>query len=231
MHFWDWAPDGQFMVYDSGGTLYLIRPDGTWNMAIPGQPANYNYDASWSPDGQWIVFVSDNGVGDTDLYIIHPNGTGLTQLTTDGALTTERTPDWAPNSTTVVYATTTDANIYAVDSASPGALSVFIALPGGTTAFPHFSPNGNFILFAYDDGISGMGWDIWVALGDGSGPMVWPNPGINDANDQIYPNWGRIMPDIIYLSDQASPGTFEIYIVGSLIANGWSDEASPNWMP
>ncbi len=230
MLFNDWSPDGQYMVYESNGTLYTIHPDGTWNAAIPGQPANYNYEAAWSPDGQWIVFVSDAGMGVSDLYMIRPNGSGLTQLTTDGATTAEFNPDWAGDSITVVYATTSDANIQYVQSTAPGVPAILVTLPGGITANPHFSPDDTYLVFAHDE-VLGNGWDIWLALADGSSPQVIPLPGINDANQQAEPNWSRDSTQIIYLSDQDVPGVNEIYIMGVQVVNGWSNEMAPNWMP
>ncbi|MDL1917435.1 MAG: hypothetical protein DCC53_16530 [Chloroflexi bacterium] len=39
---------------------------------------------SWSPDGQWIAFASDRA-GSEDIYLVHPDGTSLTQVTANAA--------------------------------------------------------------------------------------------------------------------------------------------------
>ncbi|MGK4301767.1 TolB family protein, partial [Klebsiella pneumoniae] len=38
---------------------------------------------NWSPDGEWIAFASDRhdpGSGSFEIYLIHPDGTGLRKL-------------------------------------------------------------------------------------------------------------------------------------------------------
>jgi Tol biopolymer transport system component len=62
--------------------------------------ANLDYDACdprWSPDGQWIVFASDEGLDSErrhnfDIWAMRPDGTGKTQLTTNGSL--DDNPCW-----------------------------------------------------------------------------------------------------------------------------------------
>jgi Tol biopolymer transport system component len=51
-----WSPTGEWIAYDSLGTLMLIHPDGTGRQALlfrgdPGLPG-----VDWSPDGQWLVY-------------------------------------------------------------------------------------------------------------------------------------------------------------------------------
>jgi Tol biopolymer transport system component len=45
----------------------------TTDLAADTQP-------EWSPDGEWIAFLSDRS-GHVDLYVVHPDGTGLRRLT------------------------------------------------------------------------------------------------------------------------------------------------------
>ena len=46
--------------------------------ASPG----FEYSPSYSADGQWIVFTRERN-GQADLYRVHPDGSGLEQLTDD----------------------------------------------------------------------------------------------------------------------------------------------------
>lgn len=89
-----WSPDGSRLTYhrelpqEDGSLLtavYVVNADGTGETRLtdPGMVAGA---PDWSPDGQWIVFSTYplnvfQGGGDSQLYRIHPDGTGLEQLT------------------------------------------------------------------------------------------------------------------------------------------------------
>jgi Tol biopolymer transport system component len=96
-----WSPDGTQLVYykvakDADGRptgsseMFVVNEDGSGLHALktPGLAAG---DPDWSPDGSLIVFSTepihewnDAGVADhPDVYTIHPDGTGLKQLTFD----------------------------------------------------------------------------------------------------------------------------------------------------
>jgi Tol biopolymer transport system component len=52
-----WSPAGDWIAYDSLGTLMLIHPDGTGHQALFDRGA-YGYlpGVAWSPDGQWLIY-------------------------------------------------------------------------------------------------------------------------------------------------------------------------------
>jgi len=96
-----WSPDGKQLVYyqvakDADGKptgsseMYIVNTDGTGlhPLKTPGLASG---DPHWSLDGSLIVFSTepihewnDAGVADhPDVYTIHPDGTGLKQLTFD----------------------------------------------------------------------------------------------------------------------------------------------------
>jgi len=53
-----WSPTGEWIAYDSLGTLMLIRPDGTGHQALVFRGDDALVRASsWSPDGQWLVYT------------------------------------------------------------------------------------------------------------------------------------------------------------------------------
>jgi Tol biopolymer transport system component len=91
-----WSPDGtqiafRSAIYFSAGpydrnALYVVNTDGTGltNLSAPGDVIRSNFD--WSPDGNWIAFTSRQEIPygtETwgDIYLIHPDGTGLMRLT------------------------------------------------------------------------------------------------------------------------------------------------------
>jgi dipeptidyl aminopeptidase/acylaminoacyl peptidase len=68
-------------------------------------------DPDWSPDGSLIVFQSPpeaNQGGEQNIFTIHPDGTGLTQLTAhlsseaDGKQGTFH-PSWSPDGSQIVF--------------------------------------------------------------------------------------------------------------------------------
>ena len=54
-----WSPTGEWIAYDSLGTLMLIHPDGTGHQALLSD-SQFEFwpGMAWSPDGQWLVYRS-----------------------------------------------------------------------------------------------------------------------------------------------------------------------------
>jgi len=98
----NWSPQGNEIVFTARvapsdrATLWLVHSDGTGLHRIPvagcGGVANLpdgtrNPDAagcvepSWSPDGRKILFSRQQGSGQSDAYIVNPDGSHLFQLT------------------------------------------------------------------------------------------------------------------------------------------------------
>ncbi len=61
--------------------LYISNADGTGERKlIPS--TGFDYHASFSKDGQWVVFTSErDGAGQSNLYRVKVDGTGLERLT------------------------------------------------------------------------------------------------------------------------------------------------------
>jgi Tol biopolymer transport system component len=94
-----WSPDGTKVVFgapslDASGTpdfttsaVYVAEADGSHVEAIT-EPGAFTEAAGWSPEGDWIVFNKKSGpigVKGSDLYLVHPDGSGLRAITTEGA--------------------------------------------------------------------------------------------------------------------------------------------------
>lgn len=55
----DWSPTGEWIAYDSAGTLKMIRPDGTGDQSLVVRPYGTPLSlpaTTWSPDGQWLIY-------------------------------------------------------------------------------------------------------------------------------------------------------------------------------
>jgi TolB protein len=113
------SPDGKQLAFVSsraGGTADLWTLDVATRRAKPltSGPGG-DFRPSWSPDGAWIAFSSDRGTGlpfshgrwehlhVVDIYLIHPDGSGLKRLTQQGK---DRTfcgnPRWSADSHRVI---------------------------------------------------------------------------------------------------------------------------------
>ena len=88
-----WSPDGSQLTYwrylptgtDTFETAaFVINADGTNERRLT-DPEMFAADPDWSPDGRWIVFYTypwgDFCCEVSNLYRIHPDGSGMEQLT------------------------------------------------------------------------------------------------------------------------------------------------------
>jgi Tol biopolymer transport system component len=71
----------------------------------PGVEGAQEHNPSWSSDGTKIAFDSKPGQysADMDIYVMAPDGSGLTNLTNTPTLR-EADPAWSPDGTKIVYA-------------------------------------------------------------------------------------------------------------------------------
>ena len=61
--------------------------------------------ARWSPDGRWIAFDQVNRPGGAhDLFLVHPDGTGLRMIPTATGDNGSCCAQWSPTSTSLIYA-------------------------------------------------------------------------------------------------------------------------------
>jgi Tol biopolymer transport system component len=120
----DYSPDGARIAFSAGiDQVGVVNTDGTDFRLIT--PPNFNGDGglSWSPDGRWIVF---NRPGSGNLYVVHPNGTGLRQLALPGAGRGRAhafAPGWSPDGARLVFSMYTAAS---------GQVDLYTAKPDGS---------------------------------------------------------------------------------------------------
>ena len=82
-----WAPDGSALLYVSGSSLLVADLQGATQSTLPaGEP-------SWSSQGAILLGT------DTDLYQVHPDGTGSMKLSNGTYLA----PVWAPDGASFVF--------------------------------------------------------------------------------------------------------------------------------
>ena len=88
---WDdepqWSPDGKRLVFlrvdlaKEKDALFTVDVDDGELVQVTPWDLNAGNDPDWSPDGKWIVFTPHARDGSENVHKIHPDGTGLTNLT------------------------------------------------------------------------------------------------------------------------------------------------------
>jgi len=90
-----WSADGQKVAFaaDSGTGQARLFVSGVpiteWNQIAQFPSIDLT---AWSPDGNWISFRVQDGQGNQDYYVVHPDGTGLKNVTATDKLPTEDRP-------------------------------------------------------------------------------------------------------------------------------------------
>ena len=175
------SSEGKWIVYEreeGGNGVWIMRANGTGGHRLTRNPFNAggecgcDTDPNFSPDGKWVSFVRVKRDHELQaLFAIHPNGTGLHQITPYSWEVAVK-HDWSPDGKRILLTTNADfvrpgasANMVTIspDGSSKTDLTRFT---GGTTnAFAgSFSPDGKQIVFRLEKGNT---YSLAVADGDG----------------------------------------------------------------
>jgi hypothetical protein len=146
-----WSPDGSVAAFPypisadgNRAALFLFNPrDLTWKSI-----AEFNFidPPMWSPDGNWLAFRVQDGMGKDEVYTIHPDGTGLTNLSANAKIPAEGQPyvlnGWINNN---VILRGRDDMIYLVRADYPTVKPLFDTPWIKSIFFP--SPDGYFLAY------------------------------------------------------------------------------------
>ena len=114
----DWSPDGTRVVFaaffksstgsGSQSAAFVVNVDGggLHQLTPNGLGAKH---PRWSPDGRLIAFnneVQVFGTATTQVYVVHPNGSGLTRVTDPTNRDISFEPMWSPDSTKLLFSRT-----------------------------------------------------------------------------------------------------------------------------
>jgi len=114
-----WAPDSRRLAFvreaetcnsddaNFATNIFVIRADGIRERAITNEVAVHNTQPEWARDGRSLVYArlfegECHLDGDSDIYLVRPDGSGRRPLTTDKRCC-QQDPTWSPNGRWVVY--------------------------------------------------------------------------------------------------------------------------------
>ena len=162
-----WSPDGRRIAFGAAKTakdnfrLYLLETAS--DQVVPlTDGSTEDFLPAWSPDGHWIAFgrARDLSPNAFDLWRIHPDGTGLQQLTTSPD--DENRPAWSPDGMLIAFKARGTITVMDVSGANR---SVLTDTPAKQID-PAWSPDGRQLVFAGGDH---QPTDIYVINRDGTG--------------------------------------------------------------
>ena len=88
----DWSPDGKSLLIYAGppGDKNIFMINVAAETAAQLTNGGNNGSPVFSPDGQWIAFISLRNNDQADIFIMHPDGSDVRQITDNPE------PDWQP---------------------------------------------------------------------------------------------------------------------------------------
>jgi Tol biopolymer transport system component len=88
---WDygaqWSPDGKRLAFfrldvkTQREAIYTVAIDGSDERRVTPVLFKSAANPNWSPDGRWLLFTGEKRDGSLNLFKIHPDGSGLINLT------------------------------------------------------------------------------------------------------------------------------------------------------
>ncbi len=142
------SPDGDriacVLTKDGNAEIYLLDRRGriirrlTRTRAIESAP-------SFSKDGQEIVFSSDRS-GSPQIYIMDTEGLNVRRVTFQGRY--NDSPVWSPKGDVILFVSRTKSGRFDICTISPTGQNFRILTNTGANENPHFSPDGNSIVFS-----------------------------------------------------------------------------------
>ncbi len=112
----NWTPDGQSLIFNSGGKIYRIPVTGGTPVLIPTGEVRCNNDHGISPDGKWLAISGSLPRGQSQIFIVPITGG-------EPRLVTPQMPSywhgWSPDGKTLAYCASRNGeyDIYTIPAA------------------------------------------------------------------------------------------------------------------
>lgn len=220
--FWNWH-------------IFVMETDGSDVMAVTSGPF-IAYRPAWSPDGQRIAFTRDSDSGGGGIFVVNADGTGETQLTSDGV---SGHPRWSPDGSKIAYSRGdwNDLHIWTMNADGSGQKELTWLSPSFTGDLdPDWSPDGSKIVFSRAVPSCGpicvteRDIEIYVMNADGTEITQLTHDGVANFLPYWSPDGTRIMyqrswtgPDEVWImnADGSDPRKLTTSLPGS-----WSPDGS-----
>jgi TolB protein len=223
-----WSPDGKKLLYTS---YKMGNPDVYMKDLFQGQETRLshyrgiNLAADWSPDGGKIVLTLSEDNGNSDIYLINPQGEKLKRLTKEWA--NDVSPCWSPDGREIAFVSNRAGNpqIYIMDVQSEKVRR--LTFSGSYNTSPAWSPRGDQIAYA---SMTGSTFSICTISTAGGIPRQ-----LTDAGSCESPAWSPDGRHLAFSSNRS--GKKKIFIMladGSGIrpvTGGQGNDTNPSWSP
>jgi Tol biopolymer transport system component/DNA-binding winged helix-turn-helix (wHTH) protein len=232
-----YSPDGKQIAYQAelknkSGELRIFNTESKQNRTLL-KTENPDLMPTFSPDGSWIA-LQTRLASNTEICLLRPDGTGLTNLTNHGARDTS--PAFSPDGKQIVFASNRDGNfelfqLYLMNADGDHQHRIYYS--NGISSSPDWSPDGREIIFANDKEDSRTGnFEIFV---------IEPETTEAERRLTVRPRYDVspvYSPDgkkIAFVSD--SDGNAEIYLMNAdgtgrlRLTRNLSSDISPHFSP
>ncbi len=171
----NWSPDGSWLVFNSGGLLYRIPPEGGEPSLIPtGFARRINNDHGISPDGQMLVISDGTENGRSQIYTLPFEGGDPRKVTT---LSPSYWHGWSPDGQTLTYCAERNGNYDVYTIPVGGGREKRLTTAEGLDDGPEYSPDGKYIYF---NSVRTGTMQIWRMKPDGTGQEQVTTDRFND---------------------------------------------------
>src|SRR3989441_13043 len=157
---------------------------------------------AWSPDGSKIIFSRRDSSGLGHLFLMNPDGSGLTQLTFGSS--SEWGPAWSPDGAKIAFIQ--GSRLYVMNADGTGITPLL------TDAFyddhPSWSPDGRIVFFSNRGATGQSAAHMYVINADGSGLTAI---GDTSATEET-PSWSPDGRKIAFSSNRET-SVFQIWVM------------------
>jgi WD40 repeat protein len=159
----NWTPDGNSLIYNSGGLLYKIPATGGQPQLIPTDFAKrINNDHGISPDGTQMVISDQTEMGKSLIYTLPIAGGVPKKITPLGP---SYWHGWSPDGKKLAYCAERNGNYDIYTIPTTGGKEIRLTTAEGLDDGPDYSPDGKYIYF--NSNRTGT-MQIWRMQPDGS---------------------------------------------------------------